>query len=45
MNNIINLLISFYRKIVVDRAAFHKEILALHQQVAVLKRKIASGGR
>jgi putative transposase len=39
MHKIINMLISVFREIVLGRAALHTEILALRQQVAVLKRK------
>ena len=39
MHKIINMLISVFRKIVLGRAALHTEILALRQQVAVLKQK------
>ena len=33
------MLLSVFREIVLGRAALHTEILALRQQVAVLKRK------
>lgn len=39
MHNIINTLLSVLREIFVGRAALHMEILALRQQVTVLKRK------
>ena len=39
MHKIINMLISVFREIVLGRAALYTEILALRQQVAVLKRK------
>ena len=39
MHKIINILLSVFREIFVGRAALHTEILALRQQIAVLKRK------
>jgi len=39
MHKIIKILISVFREIFAGRAALHMEILALRQQVAVLKRK------
>ena len=38
MHKIIKILLSVFREIFVGRAALHMEILALRQQVAVLKR-------
>jgi transposase InsO family protein len=39
MHKIIEILLAVFREIFLDRAALHTEILALRQQVAVLKRK------
>jgi hypothetical protein len=39
MYKIINIFFSVFREIFVGRATLHTEILALRQQVAVLKRK------
>ena len=39
MHKIIEILLAVFREIFLDRAALHTEILALRQQVAILKRK------
>ncbi len=39
MHKIIEILLGVFREIFLDRAALHTEILALRQQVAILKRK------
>ena len=39
MQKIIEILLAMFREIFLGRAALHTEILALRQQVAVLKRK------